>query len=599
MRVRSFALIAACLALPALPAAAQAPSFQQDVAAWLTAYQTAYQKLYTENSLAQWASQTHIVKGDTTNAARSNAAAEALSRFVGSVENITTLRRFLARKGELTPMQTLELETMLFNAADAPQTVPDVVKKRIALETAQVEKLYGFQFMLAGKPITPNQIDDSLAASTDLANRRAIWEASKEVGAPLKAGVLALRDLRNQTVQALGYTDYFAYMVSDYGMTTAEMMALNDTLISQLRPLYRELHTWARYEMAKRYKAPVPDYIPADWLPNRWGQNWNDLVNVEGINADSAIGTHTAEWVVRQGEAFYVSLGFDTLPGSFWRLSSLYALPADAPYKKNNHATAWHLDLEHDIRSLMSVEPNMYWYETAHHELGHIYYYQSYTRPEVPLVLRAGANRAYHEGIGSMIGFAASQKRFLAARGLIAANTKSDTMRALLKEALNYVVFIPWASGTMTHFEHDLYGAKLPADSLNARWWEYVKRYQGVVPPSPRGEMFADAATKTHIIDDPAAYYDYALSFALLFQLHTHIAKDILHQDPHDTDYFGSKETGKFLYAIMKTGSSVPWRDVLKETTGRPLDAQAMVDYFAPLYRWLKEQNKGRTATVQ
>ena len=97
----------------------------------------------------------------------------------------------------------------------------------------------------------------------------------------------------------------------------------------------------------------------------------------------------------------------------------------------------------------------------------------------------------------------------------------------------------------------------------------------------------------------PAGYYDYALSNALLFQLHTHIAKDILHQDPHDTDYYGSKETGKFLYSIMKTGSSVPWREVLKETTGRPLDAQAMVEYFAPLYQWLKEQNKGRTATIQ
>ncbi len=598
MRARSLKISIAAIALAAASALAQSPAFRQEVDAWLAAYLVTYQKLYTESSIAQWASNTHIVKGDTMNAARANAAAEALSRFVGGIENINTLRKYLTRKSELTPLATLQLETMLYNAADAPQTVPGVVKRRIALETRQVETLYGFQFTLDGKPITPNQIDDSLARSTNLAHRRAIWEASKEVGTPLRAGVMTLRELRNQTVQALGYSDYFAYMVSDYGMTTAEMMALNDSLIAQLRPLYRELHTWARYEMAKRYHAPVPDYIPADWLPNRWGQNWNDLVSVEGINADSAIGTHTGEWVVRQAETFYVSLGFDTLPTSFWKLSSLYAVAADAPYKKNTHASAWHIDLEKDVRSLMSVEPNMEWYETAHHELGHIYYYQSYSRPAVPLVLRGGANRAYHEGIGTMMGLAASQRRFLVDRGLVAASAKTDAMRALLKEALNYVVFIPWSSGTMTHFEHDLYAAKLPADSLNARWWEYVKRFQGVVPPSPRGEMFADAATKTHIIDDPAGYYDYALSEALLFQLHTHIAKDILHQDPHDTDYFGSKATGAFLYALMQTGSSVPWRDVLKETTGRPLDARAMVEYFAPLYEWLREQNQGRAATI-
>jgi peptidyl-dipeptidase A len=598
MRFRPFAISLAAAAIGALPALAQGSAFQREVDAWLAGYQQTYQHLYTESSLAQWASNTHIVPGDTMNAARTKAALEQMSRFVGSTENIGKIRAYLARRRELTFLEARQLDAMLYLAADAPQTVPAIVKARIALETSQVEKLYGFQFTLSGAAVTPNDIDDSLAHSTNLADRRAVWEASKEVGKSLRPGVLALRDLRNQTVQSLGYPDYFAYRVSEYGMTTDEMVALNDTLIAQLRPLYRELHTWARYELAKRYNAPVPDYIPADWLPNRWGQDWAEFVDVAGLNSDSAIALHTPEWVVKQGQNFYVSLGFDTLPSSFWTLSSFYPVPPDAGYKKNTHATAWHIDLEHDVRSLMSVTPNTWWYQTVHHELGHINYYMSYSRPAIPLVLRGGANRAYHEGIGSMIGLAATQRRFLVDRGLLSPNTKVDTMRALLKEALNYVVFIPWSSGTMTHFERDLYSRKLPADSLNARWWEYVKQFQGVVPPSPRGELWADAATKTHITDDPASYYDYALSYALLMQLHTYIATKILHQDPHDTDYFGSVATGDFLRSIMKTGAAVPWRDVLRETTGKPLDAQAMVEYFAPLYTWLKEQNKGRVATI-
>jgi peptidyl-dipeptidase A len=160
------------------------------------------------------------------------------------------------------------------------------------------------------------------------------------------------------------------------------------------------------------------------------------------------------------------------------------------------------------------------------------------------------------------------------------------------------VVFIPFSAGTMTHFEHDLYSDSLPANQFNADWWQYAKQYQGIVPPTTRNEEYADAATKTHINDDPAQYYDYALSSALLFQLHEHIAKDILHQDPHNTDYYGNKAVGDFLKALMKPGASRPWREVLKETTGRPLDAQAMVEYFAPLYNWLKEQNKGRKYTI-
>jgi peptidyl-dipeptidase A len=381
-------------------------------------------------------------------------------------------------------------------------------------------------------------------------------------------------------------------------MTTDEMLALTEQLVRELRPLYRELHTWARYELANRYGAAVPDLIPAHWLPNRWAQDWTALVSVAGLDPNPELNEKSAEWVVQQGEEFYKSLGFPPLPQSFWELSSLYPLPPDASYKKNSHASAWHLDLDKDVRSLMSVEPNRDWWETTLHELGHIYYYISYSRPEVPLVLRAGANRAYHEGIGSLIGLASLQRRFLVNRGLVPADAEVDQIAQLLQEALNYVVFIPWSAGVMTRFEHELYAEQLPPDRWNARWWELVRQYQGVVPPAPRGEEYADALTKTHINNDAAQYYDYALSNALLFQLHDHIARDILQHDPHDTDYWGSAAVGTFLRDLMSPGASRPWREVLQETTGRQLDAQAMVEYFQPLYDWLVEQNQGRQHTL-
>lgn len=602
---------------PAIPPASTAdggvpaPPLASDVDAYLASYATTYQRLYYASGETQWASNTRIVPGDTTNAARTKRAQEALARFVGSNENVSRIRGFLARKDDLSRLQVRQLEAMLYAAGESPEAAADVVRRRIAAETEQVETLYGYTFKLKGKAITPNQIDSTLRVSTDLATRRAVWEASKEVGPELEPGLLALRDLRNQTVQALGYPDYFAYQVSDYGMTTPEMMALLDTLNVQLRPLYRELHTWARHELARRYKQPVPELIPAHWLPNRWGQEWTELVRVRGLNVDSAVGRHPPEWVVRQGESLYVSLGFRPLPETFWTQSSLYALPPDAPYKKNTHASAWHLDLDQDVRSLMSVVPDADWYETSMHELGHIYYYQAYSRPEVPLVLRGGANRAYHEGIGSMMGLASSQRRFLVGRGLVPPGSASaeQKMSQLLREALQFVAFIPFSAGTMSHWERDFYGSAtgpagpggrpLPADSLNARWWEYARRYQGIAPPAgPRGEQFTDAATKTHVNDDPAQYYDYALSNALLIQLHTHIATSILEQDPHDTDYYGSRAVGDFLRTLMAPGASRPWREVLKETTGRELDARAMVEYFQPLYVWLQEQNKGRRATL-
>ncbi|MSR62216.1 MAG: peptidase [Planctomycetes bacterium] len=574
------------------------PELAAAVQRYLDGYNATYQKLSAAASAADWDSQTHIVEGDETNAKRTQAAMEAQAVFTGSVENIETARRFLERKGELSDLHRRELERVLFQAGDNPQTIPELVKQRIAAETAQTEKLYGFTFTLDGKELTPNEIDKGLREETDLAKRRKLWEASKEVGKELKAGLVGLQRLRNESVRALGYPDFFSYMASEYGMSTAELAAEIETVNRELRPLFRELHTWTRHELAKRYGQPVPDLIPADWLPNRWGQDWSGLVEVKGFDLDPALNARGSEWLVQQAERFYVSLGFPALPPSFWEKSSLYPAPANAGFKKNTHASAWHIDLEHDVRSLMSVEPNADWYETTHHELGHIYYYLCYTNPQVPPLLREGANRAYHEAVGSLMGLAAMQPRFVKGVGLDTGTTQPDPMQVLLKEALNYAVFIPWSAGTMFGFEKELYADELPSSKWNQRWWELAARYQGIAPPTPRGEEFCDAATKTHINDDPAGYYDYALSFVLLFQLHDHIAHEILHEDPRDTNYFGRKDVGEFLRSILTPGMSVDWRELLKEKTGSALSAKPMLRYFEPLMGWLKEQNRGRKPTL-
>jgi peptidyl-dipeptidase A len=381
-------------------------------------------------------------------------------------------------------------------------------------------------------------------------------------------------------------------------MSTAEMNRLLDDINRDLRPLYRELHTWARYELAKRYNQPVPDQLPADWLPNRWGQEWGSMMKVQGLDVDAALKDKTAEWVVKQAEEFYVSLGFPSLPQSFWEKSSLYPVPPGSAFKKNTHASAWHMDLNKDIRSLMSVEPNAEWYATSHHELGHIYYYLSYTNAGLPPLMRQGANRAFHEAMGSMMGLAAMQTPFLAGRGLVSKDAKVDPTQELLKEALDWAVFIPFSAGTMPHFESDLYDNRLPKDQFNKRWWELARQYQGIVPPSARGEEYCDACTKTHINDDAGQYYDYALSYVILFQLHDHIARKILHQDPHATNYYGNKQVGDFLRSIMSAGSSRDWRVLMKETTGEEISAKAMVRYFDPLMTYLKKENAGRKYTL-
>jgi peptidyl-dipeptidase A len=571
---------------------------QTEAQQFIDGYSQKYVQLYTNVSEAQWKANIEIVEGDSSNTVAARKADEAMAEFTGSAENIESARKYMAMKDKLTELQVRQLEQILYAAANNPQTVADLVKQRIKAENDQTKQLYGYQYMLGSKKVSTNDLDGVLKTEGNENKRLAAWIASKEIGKTLKGGLVNLRNYRNQTVQALGYPDFFTYQVSEYGMSTDEMMQTMDRLMKELYPLYRELHTWERYELAKKYNAAVPDYLPAHWLPNRWGQDWSAGIEVKGLNLDSVLAKKNAEWIVKEGEKLYTSIGFPALPETFWQKSSLYPYPADSAVKKNNHASAWHMDLNNDVRSLMSVEPNSEWFETANHELGHIYYYLTYTNPDVPPLLRKGANRAYHEAIGSMMGLAAMQKPYVAGRGLISADAKTDETQALLKEALNTVVFIFFSSGTMSNFEKAMYVDSLSPDQWNAKWWELAKKYQGIVPPSARGEEYCDAATKTHINDDPAQYYDYALSYVILYQLHNHIAKNILHQDPHATNYFGQTGIGDFLKKITYPGASKDWREVLKESTGEELNAKAMLEYFQPLVSWLQEQNKGRKYTL-
>lgn len=564
-----------------------------EVDSFLTAYTDRYQDLYYKSAKAEWDLNTKIVEGDTMRAYKAEKAGQEFADFTGSEEVINTSMRLLENK-DLTDLERKQLEKILYEAGANPQVAEDLVLRKIEAETQQTEKLFGYDFQLNGKSVSTNYIDSVLEHSDDLDTRLAAWRSSKEVGRELKDGLANLQDLRNRTVQALDYEDYFNFQVSDYDMTTDEMMELNHKLIAEIWPLYRELHTWARYELAKRYNKQVPDYLPAHWLPNRWGQEWSSMIDVEGLNFDNALKEKGSEWIVQQGEDFYVSLGYDPLPESFYSKSSLYPLPPGADYKKNNHASAWHLDLQDDVRSLMSIEPNTRWWNTVLHELGHIYYYQLYSADSIPILLRGGANRAYHEAIGTLIGLASMQKPFLVQQGLVSEDVPADTVKGLLKEALDYIVVMPWASGVMTDFEHSLYSENLPEDQYNKKWWELKKKYQGIVPPQERGEEYCDACSKTHINNDPAQYYDYALANVLLFQFHMHIANNILHQDPHASNYYGSKETGEFLSHLMAPGATQDWRENLEENLNSDISAEAIKEYFEPLMSWLKKQNEGR-----
>jgi peptidyl-dipeptidase A len=532
-------------------------------------------------------------------------ADKAMATLSGATVIVTRAKAYLAKRKELDDVTARQLEKLLLSAAENPGTIPAVVDKRVEAEARQSSILDGYTFCLqpqAGaapgclRTGTANQIDDILRKSRDLNERQRIWIASKEIGRPLKPGLIELRDLRNQVAKEMGYSSYFALQVADYGMTVPEMMTLLDSTLETTRPLFDQLHCWAKNTLAARYKKPAPKMIPAHWIGNRWAQEWPGLI--DEANLDPLFKGSSPETIVKSAENFYVSLGFPRLPDSFWKKSDLYPVPAGSARKKNSHASAWHIDHAGDVRSLMSVEPDEQWFATAHHELGHIYYYISYSTPAVPMLLREGANRAFHEAVGELAKLASQQTPYLVKVGVMPRGKEPDAMAWLLQSAMESIVFMPFSAGTMSHFERDLYEANLPPSEWQKKWWDYAGQYQGVEPPVSRyDDALCDACTKTHINDDAAQYYDYALASLIKFQLHDHICTKILKQDVRACDYSGNKEVGAFLKGILSLGATRDWRKVIKDATGESISPRALMAFYAPLVEDLAKRNAGKDCT--
>ncbi|MEZ4386803.1 MAG: M2 family metallopeptidase [Candidatus Krumholzibacteriia bacterium] len=580
--------------LPRVAADPTPPSLDE-VTTFLDDYNANYRALWTTAEVARWQSNVDISEDNTRAAVKT---AQALADYVGSRKIIDQLQR-LRQARDLSEIQERQLDRAWQEAARYPGTSPATVRKLITAEAVQGATLHGHVYRLtlpgqAPREVTTGELDRLLRETIDPKQRLTIWNCSQTVGPPLKDGLAELQSLRNAVARTMGYSSYFSLQAADYDMSGDEIIMLMDDLVEGIRPLYEQLHCWVRHELAARYGVTeAPRLLPAHWLPDRYGSEWPGVVS--GVDLDGMLRNVSPQWIIEQGERFYMSLGFSPLPLTFWGRSDLYELPVDANRRKSTVPSAWHIDLDQDVRALMSVRNDMRWFREVHRQLGHVYYDLSYARPEVPPILRRGANRALHAAVGDLAELASSQMAYLLEIELIDAVEAPDQVRWLLNQALTgAVVSIPFVCGTVTHWEHDLYEGELPRHQYNARWWEYAERFQGVAPPGPRGEELCDPATVPDLTENPGRAYDQALAVVIMHQLHRYICREILDQDVHEADYYGNTQVGIYLESILAAGAMRDWSRLLYEATGEPLSASAMLDYYEPLLSWLREQNQGR-----
>src|SRR3954447_17577675 len=598
MTIRSLILTGSCLAAagcaqtsakPA-PSAAEAKAFLDDASATTLV-------LGTQQGQAGWVQQTFITDDTEAIAARANQAAnEAGAKFARESVQFDHVEVPADQRRQLN---LLKVALVLATPPDAKES--DELSKIMA----RLESTYGKGKWCTdpAKSDTCKNIDDVsriLSAPGEESALRAAWEGWHTISPPMRKDYQRFVELSNKGAKALGFANTGAMWRSKYDMAPDEFTKELDRLWDQVRPLYLKLHAYVRMRLHEKYGDVVPASgpIPAHLLGNLWAQDWSNIYPlVAPPHADAGFSLTEilkqrkmpALEMMRAGERFYTSLGFAPLPKTFFE-RSLFVRPKDRDVVC--HASAWDIDYAEDLRIKMCIEPTAEDFTTIHHELGHNFYQRAYK--DQPVLFRDSANDGFHEAIGDTVALSVTPEYLVKIGLLDKAPDPSRDIGLLMARALEKIAFLPFGL-LVDQWRWKVFSGEIAPADYNKAWWDLKLKYQGVAPPSPRGEEFFDPGAKYHVPDN-TPYTRYFLADILQFQFHRALSKIAGCTLPlNRCSTYDNKEAGRRLSAMLSMGASRPWQDALETLTGsKQMDATAILDYFAPLSAWLDIQLTGK-----
>ena len=599
MTIKTFSLVSICSFTLACTqtASSSATSTAADATKFLDATNAALLKLGVDQSRAGWVQQTFITDDtEIVSAQASQAANDAGVRFAKEATKYDRVELPAAERRQLTV-----LKTGLVLAPPSDPKESDELSKIMA----RLESTYGKGKWCTdpSKPDACKNIDEItriLAAGGDEKKLRAGWEGWHTISPPMRKDYQRFVELSNKGARELGFADTGAMWRSKYDMPPDAFTKELDRLWDQVRPLYLKLHAFVRMKLHEKYGDAVPAAgpIPAHMLGNIWAQEWTNVYPLvappkadPGYSLTDILKKRNMPPVemVRTGERFYTSLGFPPLPRTFWD-RSLFVRPRDREVVC--HASAWDIDLVDDLRIKMCIEQTADDFTTIHHELGHNFYQRAYDMQ--PVVFRDSANDGFHEAIGDTIALSVTPEYLVKIGLLDKAPDASRDLGLLMNKSLEKIAFLPFGL-LVDQWRWKVFAGEIKPEDYNKAWWELRLKYQGVAPPSTRGEEFFDPGAKYHVPDN-TPYTRYFLADILQFQFHRALSKTAgCTLALHRCSIYESKPAGERLNAMLSLGLSKPWPDALEALTGsKQMDATAILDYFAPLSSWLDEQLKGK-----
>lgn len=606
MKLRNLFLKSAAmaLALAAAPAvqAEEYPQTPEGAAQWLAAVEADFAEFSKDYAHVSWLNATYINHDSDTLAAKYGA--DYTLKAVGYANEAARYARIPGLDAA-----TIRKLDMLRNGIGMPAPQRPGAAQELSEIATRLNSAYGRgRGTLNGQVINGSDIEaemGNLARTPDeLKEMWASWHDN--VGAPMRSDYARMVTIANEGAKELGFADLGAMWRSGYDMSPDEFAAETERMWQEVKPLYVALHTYVRRKLNEKYGdavQPRTGPIRADLLGNMWAQEWGNIYPLVAPEGAGDIGYDLTDLIqkkgldavgmVKVGEQFFSSLGFEPLPATFWERSQ-FVKPADREVVC--HASAWNVDNVDDLRIKMCIKTNGDDFVVIHHELGHNYYQRAYNKQD--FLYLNGANDGFHEAIGDMIALSITPEYLVQIDMLPADQVPSadKDIGLLLRQAMDKVAFLPFGL-LLDRYRWNLFNGSIAPADYNSAWQELRREYQGVTPPVERPADGFDPGAKYHIPGN-VSYTRYFLAHLLQFQFYKAACDTAGWQGPlHRCSFYGNEEVGKNLNAMLEMGASKPWPDALEAFTGeRQMNGTAMVEYFAPLMAWLEEQNKGEVA---
>jgi peptidyl-dipeptidase A len=587
MRIFAFLLLFSFSLSAQSPTVEGARAFLDDVDARLFT-------LSKESGHANWVQATHITFDTEILAALANQ--RMIDAQVRMAKEATKFDKLSLPDDLARKMKLLKLSLTLA-APDNPKESEELTRIVTGMESAYGKGKYCRK---PGECLDLQQITRIMANSRDAKELLDVWQGWHTISPPMRKDFERYVELANKGARELGFADTGAMWRSKYDMPPKEFAAELDRLWSQVKPLYVSLHAYVRSRLRDKYGDIVPagGPIPAHLLGNMWAQEWGNIYELAAPkDADPGFDLtkilkergYDHKRMTQSGERFFTSLGFSPLPETFWS-RSLFVKPPDREVVC--HASAWNVDNVNDLRIKMCIDITGEDFTVIHHELGHNFYQRAYNQQ--PMLFRDSANDGFHEAIGDTIALSITPEYLVKIGLLEQAPPASKDIGLLLSRALDKVAFLPFGL-LIDQWRWKVFTGETPAEKYNAAWWELRQRYQGVAPAVPRTEADFDPGAKYHV---PAnvPYTRYFLAAILQYQFHRALAQAAGCKDPlHRCSIYGNAQAGERLRKMLEMGQSRPWQEALFALTGQKhMDATAILDYYAPLKKWLDEQNRGK-----